>query len=98
MVETGDRFTSAGGAEVIVTRAGPGALSDGATPMALKTNEAPEAATEPPRAGPRLQVGQRYRSADGAAELLVIEPGGCDLRYDGKPMQIVQPEPPPTVA
>jgi hypothetical protein len=93
MVDVGKRYTCAGGAEVIATKGGPGALTDGDTPMVLKgaTTAAPAAPTAQPDA-PQIQLGKRYRSADGAVELLVIKPGACDLRYDGVAMEILQPK------
>jgi hypothetical protein len=93
MVEVGKRYTSAGGAEVIATKGGPGTLSDGDTPMQIKgaTGEAPPAGKASPDA-PQIQLGKRYRSPDGVIELLVIKPGPADLRYDGAPLELMQPK------
>ena len=52
----GKRYVAPSGAEVIVTKGGPGDLSD------------------------------------GEVELLVIKPGVCDLRYNGAPMEVLQPK------
>ena len=39
-----------------------------------------------------IQLGKRYRSPDGEIELLVIKAGVCDLRYNGEPMEALQPK------
>jgi hypothetical protein len=91
MAEVGKRYVTPSGAEVIVTKGGPGVLSDGDTPLVLKDGDAAPTGAPTPGA-PVLQLGKRYRSADGAVELLVIKPGACDLRYDGQPMELMQPK------
>ncbi|MFN8559066.1 MAG: hypothetical protein U0531_17565 [Dehalococcoidia bacterium] len=93
MAQVGKRYVSPSGAEFIVTKGGSGTLSDGEVSLLLKDSgqsfdgaqvERPDTAV--------VQLGKRYRSADGAVELLVIKPGACDLRYDGAPMEIMQPK------
>lgn len=90
MVQTGKRYVAPSGAEVVVTKAGPGALTDADAPLVLK-----DAGQNPTGAagagGADLQLGKRYRAADGGVELLVTKAGRCDLRYDGKPMEMLQP-------
>ena len=39
-----------------------------------------------------VALGKRYASADGAIEVLCIKPGAVDLRYDGAPMELMQPK------
>jgi hypothetical protein len=85
----GKRYIAASGAQVIVTKGGPGELTDGATPLA-SGEQAPVASAE--RDEPLLAIGKRYRSADGEVELLVIRTGVCDLRYNGAPMELMQPK------
>ena len=88
----GKRYVAPSGAEVIVTKGGDGALSDGEVPLVLK-EEAPGAAAD--SSGPTepvIQLGKRYKSANGEVELLVIKPGVCDLRYNGAEMELLQPK------
>jgi hypothetical protein len=80
------------GAEVIVTKGGPGALSDGEVALILK-DEAPAAPSDASgRSEPLIQLGKRYKSDDGEVELLVLKAGVCDLRYNGAPMELLQPK------
>ncbi len=87
----GKRYVSESGAEVIVTRGGASGLSDGETPLLLK-EDATATADPSGRSEPLIQLGKRFRSADGEVELLVLKAGVCDLRYDGAPMEIMQPK------
>ncbi len=87
----GMRYVSPAGAEVIVTKGGEGLLTDGGSPMYLKQDVPPEWAFGR-GTGAGLRLGERYRSADGSVEALVIRPGPCDLRYDGEPMTLIQPK------
>jgi hypothetical protein len=89
--DPGKRYVSSSGAEVIVTRGGPGVLSDAETPLLLK-EQAGEPTNTTSRSEPVVVLGKRYRSADGEVELLVIRAGVCDLRYDGAPMEALQPK------
>jgi hypothetical protein len=87
----GKRYVSPSGAEIIVTKGGPGDLSDGEVPLVLK-DEAPAGQNDQSgRTEPVIQLGKRYKSPEGEVELLVIRPGVCDLRYNGAPMEILQP-------
>ena len=92
MTQVGKRYVSPGGAEFIVTKGGPGTLYDGETPLVLKDASTPPPTSTPRDDAPEVQLGKRYRSADGAVELLVIKAGRCDLRYDGQPMELMQPK------
>lgn len=89
MLQTGKRYVGPSGVEVVVTKARPGNLTDGAMPLVLKESGQPFAAAA--SGGAELQLGKRYRAADGGVELLVTKAGRCDLRYDGKPMELLQP-------
>jgi hypothetical protein len=89
--DPGKRYVAASGAEVIVTRGGPGGLSDGETPL-LPKEQAGEAQDASGRSEPVIALGKRYRSADGEVELLVIRAGVCDLRYAGAPMEALEPK------
>jgi hypothetical protein len=88
----GKRYVSPAGAEVIVTKGGPGALSDGEVPLVLKEEASDPTSDSSGRTEPVVQLGKRYKSADGEVELLVIKPGVCDLRYNGAEMEILQPK------
>jgi hypothetical protein len=80
------------GAEIIVTKGGAGALSDGEVPLYLK-DEAPAVINDASgRSEPVIALGKRYKSPDGEVELLVIKPGVCDLRYNGAVMELLQPK------
>jgi hypothetical protein len=88
----GKRYVAHSGAEVIVTKGGPGELSDGEVALSLK-DEAPAGMSDASgRAEPLIELGKRYKSPDGAVELLVIKAGVCDLRYNGESMEILQPK------
>lgn len=87
----GKRYVAPSGAEVIVTKGGPGELSDGEVPLYLKEQAPAGLHDASGRSEPVIPLGRRYRSADGEVELLVIRPGVCDLRYNGVPMEVLQP-------
>jgi hypothetical protein len=87
----GKRYVSPTGAEIIVTKGGAGELSDGEVALYLK-EEAPAVMDQSGRTEPVIQLGKRYKSADGEVELLVIKPGVCDLRYNGAVMELLQPK------
>lgn len=91
----GKIYLGPGGAQVIVTKGGPGTLSDGAVPLQLKDSGEPFPAEAQP-GSEALLLGKRYRSVDGAVEVLVNKPGACDLRYDGQPMELKQAKPLPS--
>ena len=91
-VSVGKRYVSPSGAEIIVTKAGPGALSDGEVALVLKDEASGEMKDGSGRSEPVIQLGKRYKSADGEVELLVIKPGICDLRYNGETMELLQPK------
>ncbi len=91
----GKIYLTPGGAQLIVTKGGPGELSDGAVPLEMKDG----GGGFPPEAVPgsaSLALGKRYRSADAAVEVLINKPGPCDLRYDGEPMQLKESKPLPS--
>ena len=87
----GKRYVAPSGAEVIVTKGGNGDLSDGEVALVLK-DQANGATDSSGRSEPLIQLGKRYRSPDGEVELLVIKAGVCDLRYNGAPMEVLQPK------
>ena len=92
--QLGKIYVTPGGAQLIVTKGGPGTLSDGDTPLILKDAGTFPAGTV---AGSNpVQLGKRYKSADGAVEVLVNKPGPCDLRYDGQPMELKEAKPLPS--
>lgn len=92
MAQVGKRYFGPGGAEFIVTKGGAGTLSDGEVSLALKdSGESFDGAPARPDAI-QVQLGKRYKSADGSVELLVIKAGTCDLRYNGEPMELMQPK------
>ena len=95
MAQLGKIYLTPGGAQVIVTKGGPGTLADGSVPLILKdSGEAFAAGT--PAGTAAIQLGKRYKSPDGAVEVLVNKPGTCDLRYEGQPMEIKDAKPLPS--
>lgn len=88
----GKRYVSPSGAEVIVTKGGPGELSDGEVSLVLKDQASANGSDVSGRTEPVIQLGKRYRSPDGEVELLVLKPGVCDLRYNGATMEVLQPK------
>ena len=93
--QLGKIYVAPSGAQLIVTKGGPGTLSDGGTVLVLKDGAAPFAAGTVPGTQ-LLQLGKRYKSADGAVEVLVSKPGACDLRYDDTPMELKDAKPLPS--
>jgi hypothetical protein len=93
--QLGKIYIAPGGLQLIVTKGGPGTLSDGE--VALLRADAGEKFPAGTAAGAQaLQLGKRYKSADGAVEILVNKPGPCDLRYDGQPMELKEAKPLPS--
>lgn len=92
MAQVGKRYMSPSGAEVIVTKGTAGTLSDGEVELLLKDGGGSYGEAPPRPDAPQLQLGKRYKSSDGAVELLVIKPGACDLRFNGEPMELLQPK------
>ena len=88
----GKRYVAPSGAEVIVTKGGAGALSDGEVSLYLKDEAPAGMADGSGRSEPTIALGKRYKSPDGEVELLVIKPGVFDLRYNGEPMELMQPK------
>ena len=88
----GKRYVAPSGAEVIVTKGGPGELSDGEVPLVVKEQASADLRDASGRSEPTITLGKRYKSNDGAVELLVIKPGVCDLRYNGVEMEPLQPK------
>jgi hypothetical protein len=87
----GKRYVAHSGAEVIVTKGGPGDLSDGEVALILK-DQASSLSDGSGRTEPMVELGKRYKSPDGEVELLVIKAGVCDLRYNGATMELLQPK------
>lgn len=95
MAQLGKIYLTPGGAQIIVTKAGPGTLSDGDVPLIMKDGAA--AFPDGTKAGATpVQLGKRYKSPDGAVEVLVNKPGTCDLRYEGQPMELKEAKPLPS--
>ncbi len=92
--QIGKIYVTPGGAEMIVTKGAAGTLSDGDVALVMKNaGSFPDGTT--PGAG-QLQLGKRYKSADGAVEVLVNKAGACDLRYEGAPMELKEAKPLPS--
>jgi hypothetical protein len=95
MAQLGKIYVSPGGVQMIVTKGGPGTLSDGEVPLIRQGSD--EAFPEGATAGATpVQLGKRYKSADGAVEVLINKPGTCDLRYEGAPMELKEAKPLPS--
>jgi len=93
--QIGKIYVTPGGAEMIVTKGAGGTLSDGSVPLLMKNAGESFAAGTEPGAG-QVQLGKRYKSADGSVEVLVNKAGPCDLRYDGQPMELKEAKPLPS--
>ncbi len=93
--QLGKIYIAPGGAQLIVTKGGPGTLSDG--DVELLRQDSGEKFPEGTPAGPEpIQLGKRYKSEDGAVEVLINKPGTCDLRYNGAPMELKEAKPLPS--
>ena len=86
--QVGKRYIAKSGAELIVTKGGDGDLQDGATPLNIKEDGPPAEGS----GNGDVALGKRYASADGAIEVLCIKPGKVELRYNGEPMELMQPK------
>ena len=86
--QVGKRYIAASGAELIVTKGGDGSLEDGSTPLNLKEDGPPASGSD---AG-EVQLGKRYASGDATVEVLCIKPGKVELKYNGVPMELMQPK------
>ncbi len=93
--DLGKIYVAPSGAQLIVTKGGPGSLSDGDT--VLLRQDAGESYPDGTAAGSEsLQLGKRYKSHDEAVEVLINKPGNCDLRYDGQTMELKEAKPLPS--
>ena len=95
MTQLGKIYIAPGGMQLIVTKGGPGVLSDGETPL-LRADSGEKFPDGTAAGATALQLGKRYKSADGAVEVLVNKPGPCDLRYEGQPMELKDAKPLPS--
>lgn len=93
--QIGKIYVSPGGAEMIVTKGSSGTLSDGSVPLVIKNSGETFPSDATPGSG-QLQLGKRYKSTDGAVEVLVNKPGPCDLLYDGAAMELKEAKPLPS--
>jgi hypothetical protein len=93
--QLGKIYVTPGGAEMIVTKGSSGTLSDGSVPLLMKGSGESFPGGAAAGSG-QIQLGKRYKSADGAVEVLVNKPGPCDLRYDGQPMELKEAKPLPS--
>lgn len=92
--QLGKIYVAPSGAQLIVTKGGPGTLSDGDVAL-LQQNSGTFA--EGTKAGDgQVQLGKRYKSADGAVEVLINKAGACDLRYEGAAMELKEAKPLPS--
>ena len=93
--QLGKIYAAPSGAQLIVTKGGTGTLSDG--DIALLRQDSGEKYPDGTASGSQvLQLGKRYKSADGAVEVLINKPGTCDLSYDGAPMELKEAKPLPS--
>lgn len=93
--QLGKIYLSPGGMQLIVTKGGAGTLSDGDVPL-LRADAGEKFPAGTTAGTQALQLGKRYKSADGAVEVLVNKPGPCDLRYEGQPMELKEAKPLPS--
>jgi hypothetical protein len=95
MAQLGKIYVTPGGAQLIVTKGGPGKLSDGDVELFMQGTgqsypEGTVAGAQP------MALGKRYKSSDGAVEVLINKPGPCDLCYEGVPMELKEAKPLPS--
>ena len=95
MAQLGKIYMAPGGTQLIVTKGGSGVLSDGEVAL-LRQDSGEKFPEGTPVGSQALQLGKRYKSADGAVEVLINKPGPCDLHYDGQPMEIKEAKPLPS--
>ncbi len=95
MTQLGKIYVGPGGMQLIVTKGGPGVLSDGEVSL-LRADSGEKFADGTPAGSTPMQLGKRYRSADGAVEVLINKAGTCDLRYDGQAMELKEAKPLPS--
>ena len=93
--QLGKIYLSPGGMQLIVTKGGAGTLSDGEVPL-LRADGGEKFAAGTKVGTQVLQLGKRYKSAEGVVEVLVNKPGPCDLRYDGQAMELKEAKPLPS--
>lgn len=93
--QIGKIYISPGGMQLIVTKGGPGTLSDGEVPL-VRADSGERFPDSTPAGAEPLQLGKRYKSSDGAVEVLINKPGPCDLRYDGHAMELKEAKPLPS--
>jgi len=93
--QLGKIYLSPGGMQLIVTKGGPGTISDGETAL-LRADSGEKFPDGTPAGAQALQLGKRYKSADGAIEVLINKPGSCDLRYEGQAMELKEAKPLPS--
>ena len=91
-ISIGKRYAAASGAEVIVIKGSEGDLTDGAHPLVPKELAANLPSVEGDPSAPVIPVGRRFRSVNGAVEVLVVRAGKCDLRYNGEPLEVLTPK------
>ena len=95
MAQLGKIYIGPGGAQLIVTKGGAGALSDG--DVALIRQDSGERFPDGTATGThQLQLGKRYKSVDGEVEVLINKAGTADLRYNGTPMELKDVKPLPS--
>jgi hypothetical protein len=94
MAQLGKIYVTPGGAQLIVTKGGPGKLSDGEVELILQGSGAYPEGT--PAGAPLMALGKRYKSSDGSVEVLINKPGPCDLRYEGVAMELKEAKPLPS--
>lgn len=95
MTQLGKIYVAPSGMQLIVTKGGPGVLSDGTVPL-LRADSGEKFSPDTPAGSTALQLGKRYRSADGAVEVLINKAGPCELRYEGQAMELKEAKPLPS--
>lgn len=86
--------STAGRAEVIVTKGCPGAITCAGTAMIpIGNDDVPQPTrTSAADAGQQLLVGKRYQTPDGAIQVLCVKQGDGDLQIDGVPAEMIKPK------
>jgi hypothetical protein len=93
--QLGKIYAAPSGAQLIVTKGGEGTISDGEVEL-LRQDSGETFPGGTASGSEALQLGKRYKSADGEVEVLINKPGNCDLRYNGQPMELKEAKPLPS--
>lgn len=85
--------STAGTAEVIVTKGSPGTITCAGTAMVpIGNDDVPQPTRATAGAGQQILAGKRYQTPDGAIQVLCVKQGVGDLEIDGVPAEMIKPK------